>query len=156
MGRTLQFRMLCHREAYEKLTIRQKQYIASYMITRSPSKVAMELKLNASPHSISKTIRQCTKRMGLSSVRELVGKEQSTTAADLKKLIEAQEFRCALSGELLTPDTASLDHIVPVSNGGGNEVDNLQWLNAEVNTMKGSLSQERFIALCRKIASWNG
>ena len=81
--------------------------------------------------------------------------DKKASAEALVKLIEAQEYRCQLSGVLLKPSTASLDHKVPVSSGGSDELENLQWVSTEVNRAKGSMSQESFIAMCKRVASWN-
>jgi len=70
---------------------------------------------------------------------------------DLMRLVESQQYRCGLSGIELTPETAALDHIVPLASGGSHAIDNLQWLNCEVNRMKGSLSSEVFIDICRRV-----
>ena len=75
--------------------------------------------------------------------------------ASLVKLIEQQEYRCKYSGIELTPDAASLDHIVPVSKGGEHVVSNVAWVHHEINRMKGQLSVEEFIALCSKVVQYN-
>lgn len=54
----------------------------------------------------------------------------------------------------VTPDTARIDHKIPVSSGGGDEIENLQWVHQEINRMKGSLDNDEFIDLCRKVAQW--
>lgn len=69
-------------------------------------------------------------------------------------LIEKQDFRCALSGVTLKPEEASLDHVTPLSSGGTNEIFNLQWLHKDVNQAKGKMSNEEFIAMCRRVAAW--
>ena len=117
--------------------------------------VKSELKLSGSKKTISKTLQAIAKKMGC-TCRELNGTLNSgVSAVQLKELIEQQDYRCAASGELLEPSSASLDHIVPVADGGTNELSNLQWLHAEVNRMKGTLPMGRFIELCGKIARWN-
>ena len=158
MGRKVRFRSNIHREAYSRLTPRQRQYIASYMASESRQQIAKELGLNGSLETIGKTLASIAKKMGLNllDLRDPIKpNHHSTTAASLKQLIEKQEFRCALSGEAITPEVSELDHKKAVSNGGDHNIENLQWLHCEVNRMKGSLSQERFVELCRKGASWN-
>lgn len=76
------------------------------------------------------------------------------TGAKLMALLEKQEYRCALSGRKLTPKTAVIDHITPASKGGGNEIENLQWLHKDVNRAKGTLSQEEFIRVCRMVVAY--
>ena len=72
------------------------------------------------------------------------------------KLIEKQKYRCALSGVELTPETAVLDHVVPITEGGGDDIDNLQWVHEEVNRMKGTMDNDQFIKTVKRIARWNG
>ena len=78
--------------------------------------------------------------------------KKKATAAELKQLLERQQYCCALSGLPLTPDDSALDHIVSVSDGGTHEINNLQWLNVDVNRMKGSMTQSRFLSIVRMIA----
>lgn len=66
-------------------------------------------------------------------------------------LLEWQEYRCALTGRKLTPVTASLDHILPVSRNGPHTIDNAQIVLKEVNRAKGTLTNEEFIAICRAV-----
>jgi 5-methylcytosine-specific restriction endonuclease McrA len=80
-------------------------------------------------------------------------KEGYITAKKLELLAEDQQYRCALSGMHLEPEDASLDHIVPLSSGGRNEIGNVQIVHREINAMKGTLDARRFIELCRMVAS---
>jgi len=66
-------------------------------------------------------------------------------------LVERQRFRCALTSSPLTPETASLDHIVPVCRGGEHRIENTQVLDRAVNRAKGTLTNEQFIALCSQV-----
>lgn len=73
----------------------------------------------------------------------------SATNTELLELANNQGFKCALSGQCIKDaDNASLDHITPVSMGGTNTIENLQWVTNEINTMKGTMDQARFIELC--------
>lgn len=83
---------------------------------------------------------------------DLVGMPVSTT--NVLALLERQRFRCALTGRLLTPQTAALDHIVPIRCGGGHVIENTQVLHKDVNRAKGSLTNEEFVALCREVMQW--
>lgn len=71
-------------------------------------------------------------------------------------LLEFQQNKCALTGRRISigmgtkiPRTASLDRIDSTK---GYEEGNLQWVAVKLNQMKGSLSQGRFIELCKKVA----
>ncbi len=72
----------------------------------------------------------------------------------LLRLIESQEFKCALTGRPLEPSTASIDHAYPVSNGGTNTIANLQVLHTDVNHAKGTMDPETFVAMCRDVVLW--
>ncbi len=80
-------------------------------------------------------------------------KKQKITAISLYKLIESQGFKCALTGWDLEPATASLDHIQPLSKGGSHLIDNAQVVHSLVNTAKGTLSTEEFVAICLAVAT---
>jgi hypothetical protein len=72
------------------------------------------------------------------------------------ELLEAQNFRCAMTGRALTPRTAALDLIVPIRCGGEHVIENTQILDKAVNRAKGSLTSAEFITLCREVVTWTG
>lgn len=78
----------------------------------------------------------------------------TVTAKMIMELIERQQFCCALSGRQLTPETASLDHIVPLSRGGTHDLNNLWIVDHKVNAAKGTLTVEEFVSLCRDVAAY--
>lgn len=75
------------------------------------------------------------------------------TAKQVLHLVEAQHYRCAISGRKLTPQTASLDHIVPLCHGGEHAVDNVWVVDHQVNTAKGTLRTDEFVDLCRDVVA---
>jgi len=79
---------------------------------------------------------------------------QVATSRQLRKLIDKQGYRCALTGRELTPETAFVDHVTPVSGGGSNAIENLQVVHADVNEAKGTMTQDGFIAMCREVVAW--
>jgi len=81
-----------------------------------------------------------------------MAKPKAITAKMILEVIERQGRRCALSGRELTPETASLDHIMPLSRGGAHDLGNLWVVDHKVNTAKGTLTVEEFIALCCEVA----
>jgi hypothetical protein len=60
---------------------------------------------------------------------------------------------CIYTGRRLDR-TAQLDHKVPVCKGGDNSPDNLQWITAEANRVKRSMTHSEFIAICTDIAAY--
>ncbi len=72
---------------------------------------------------------------------------------ELRDLFAAQGGRCAYTGERLRLGIdATIDHREPKARGGSGSVANLQWVLAEINEFKGSLSHARFLDLCRRVA----
>lgn len=79
--------------------------------------------------------------------------EIKITKKSVAALYDRQRGLCALTGEKLTPENASLDHIIPISRGGTHTIENAQMLLYEVNRMKGTLTNDEFIELCAKVAA---
>lgn len=76
------------------------------------------------------------------------------TAAGILDVIRLQEFRCALTGRPLEPVNASIDHIIPMSQGGLHVLENVQVLHADVNAAKRTMKLEDFIQMCREVVSY--
>lgn len=70
------------------------------------------------------------------------------------RLLEYQQYRCALTNRELTPEKASLDHIIPVTLGGEHTIENVQVLHKDVNRAKGSFTNEKFIGICQDVVRW--
>jgi 5-methylcytosine-specific restriction endonuclease McrA len=76
----------------------------------------------------------------------------ATRWRELLDLFYKQNGICALSGLPLTlGDNADLDHIIPTARGGGNDLDNLQWVLDSVNHMKNNLLENEFLELISSI-----
>lgn len=70
----------------------------------------------------------------------------------LRAILEAQKYKCGLSGVALTPENLEFDHIVPVSSGGGDEPSNIMAVTKAVNRCKRCLDLVEFVELCHQIA----
>jgi hypothetical protein len=148
-----------HQASFEQLTDRQKQYLAIYMRTGSPVAVAKEMGLTGSVRGVGKRLAHIAKTMGLDSIKEVKPKrttDQSVTSSELMAMLKRQKHRCALSGAKLKPETAQLDHIEPLAEGGTNNIENLQWLDGQVNKAKGTMSQADFVQMCVMVAEHSG
>lgn len=74
----------------------------------------------------------------------------------LKKLAMEQDWKCKYTGQLLIPNfNMSIDHKIPKSRGGKDEIENLQWITTRVNVMKNDLLEQDFIDLCFAITTTN-
>jgi hypothetical protein len=79
---------------------------------------------------------------------------ESIGIKDLRAMLESQCYRCALTGEVLTPDNCALDHIIPLCRGGTHTKDNVQLVTAVANKAKGGLCDDEFIQLCRIVVAY--
>lgn len=69
----------------------------------------------------------------------------SSLGETLKELYLKQDGKCAYTGrKLLLGFNSQIDHIIPRSKGGKNEILNLQWTSTEINFFKRALPEERF------------
>lgn len=88
--------------------------------------------------------------------RKVIKSVGAPSPNELLKLAEDQGFLCALTGaSIKDPLVASLDHKEPFSLTQDNGINNLQWVLKEINKMKGTLSNDRFIQLCCMVADYS-
>lgn len=79
------------------------------------------------------------------------GYKAPITAGWLMQQWDAQDGRCAITGRPLDWDTIELDHIVPRSRGGSNDLSNLRLASRVGNTTKSDLLDDELVALCSDI-----
>lgn len=73
---------------------------------------------------------------------------------ELKLLLEEQNFKCALTGDCISfNDNIELDHILPTTRGGKNNLSNVRWTTKEANRLKQNLVDIELKELCKKILS---
>lgn len=146
------------------LTETQAKYVEKFIELKSRRSVATLY--GVTTKTVTKQIAEaCAKCSNTAERVQSVNQERKSarkkagnlpTSAQLLQLVEDQEYCCALTGDSIEEaKDASLDHINPKSNGGGDEIENLQWVLREINDMKGTLTQERFIELCCKVADYH-
>jgi len=70
---------------------------------------------------------------------------------DLWCLAKKQKLICALTGDRLTAENVSLDHIIPQSKGGTNDITNLQLVTKRANIIKNDMSMNEVYLCCKKI-----
>lgn len=59
-----------------------------------------------------------------------------------KNIFIRDKYKCQYSGEVLSPSTADIDHIIPRSKGGTNEWGNLVVSSKKINRKKGNRTPE--------------
>lgn len=83
-------------------------------------------------------------------VRRAVGPQAQVS--DLVAKLEAQSYRCVLTGVALTPGiNASLDHAIPRSRGGSNALSNLRWTSLVANKMKSDFLDSELLEICQQV-----
>lgn len=103
----------------------------------------------------------------LSKVRDFQRRDGSKFLSTQKIYFSFDDFmskignepKCYLSGEpinLHKTESYSIDHIIPVSKGGENTIDNAGLILTSINKMKSDLSIEEFLKKCIKILEHNG
>jgi 5-methylcytosine-specific restriction endonuclease McrA len=86
-------------------------------------------------------------------IRVYLGKDKSLWPK-LKAILELQQYRCVYSGKPIKIGVnAQIDHIVPKTKNGANELSNYQWVDKMVNKMKSNMAEEDFLLLCNQIAA---
>jgi len=78
-------------------------------------------------------------------------KRNKITAFELWCLAKKQKLICALTGEKLTYTNLSVDHKIPISKGGTNNLSNLQLVTFHANTAKNSMTNEEFYLFCQRV-----
>lgn len=82
--------------------------------------------------------------------------KDSNLGINLINLYEKQNRRCVYTGVQLIPNNnMSLDHIKPRYKYPElkHDINNVQWVHCDINTMKNKFCHEKFVKLCKHIAS---
>ena len=73
---------------------------------------------------------------------------------ELNQLIEKQNYKCALTGDIISfNDNIELDHILPRYRKGKDELSNVQWVTSRANWFKRACTQEELLEICTKIVN---
>ena len=80
------------------------------------------------------------------------------TYQEVIKHLGGTQLKCYLTGTSINilEDDYQLDHILPISKGGTNELSNMGITCPEVNQMKRGLTNEELFSWCKKILEYNG
>ena len=70
---------------------------------------------------------------------------------DLWKIAKKQRLICSITGDKLTRENISVDHIIPISKGGLNVVSNLRLTTIQANWIKDAYTDEELIDFCKKV-----
>lgn len=97
-------------------------------------------------------LRNYTRRRFFWSASMHLRQNNRATYKELARLYKDQKGYCALSGRRLQKGLIHLDHILPLSKGGTDEIGNLRWVCKDANLAKRALTDFEFIKLCCDVA----
>lgn len=146
------------------LTEAQEKYLDKFLELGSTRDVASFFGVR--PKTVSEHLNEAKNRCQIAAEKienkrsKKKGNVVSSTGVpspnELFNLAKDQGFRCSLTGASIEDASiASLDHKEPFSQTQDNGIDNLQWVLKEINKMKGTLSNDRFVQLCCMVADYS-
>lgn len=147
-----------------KLTEAQEKYLDKFLELGSIVGVASFFGVR--PKTVSEHLQVAKGRCQIAAEKienkrsKKMGKVTRSTGVpspnELFDLAKGQKFLCALTGASIEDaSVASLDHKEPFSQTQDNGINNLQWVLKEINKMKGTLSNDRFVQLCCMVADYS-
>ena len=98
-----------------------------------------------------RTRRQVFRRLAKNSNKHY--KLNFITAFDLWKIAKKQKLLCSFTGQRLTIDNMSVDHIIPKSKGGLNIPSNIRLTLKSVNVARSNMTDDEFLSLCKLIVT---
>lgn len=127
-------------------SFRQDRY--NYRSRRQVSNATIQKKLKAKLEGFHNPTRRKTK---------MYNKPTFTIEDVFTKL--GQSPKCYLTGQeidITNPSTYAFDHVIPVSRGGTNTLDNLGICIRQVNMSKTDMTPDEYINLCKLVLEHNG
>ena len=81
-------------------------------------------------------------------------KDRITYAEELYKRLLERPY-CRYSSTKLIPTVdCHLDHKIPTSKGGTNDLDNIEFISKRANQAKSDMTPDEFIAFCQIVSNW--
>ena len=136
----------CQTEMYVKASYRKNQWFLAcprYPVCRHAEDITQEMIENARQQGSSNT--PVTEAQRLERNRKAKRRYHATAKSGIRHiLLDRQEGMCPYCGDSLTLATMHVDHLVPISSGGSDDLDNLQAVCARDNASKGALSDAEY------------
>lgn len=80
--------------------------------------------------------------------------DNSIQPIDLFRIAKRQRLLCPFTGQKLTQDNMSVDHVVPKSKGGLNIPSNIRLVIKPVNIARQNMTDLEFYTLCQNVATY--
>ena len=133
--------------------IKHAEYLKKCKVNYQKHAEANRKKSNERYHKRGKSKRRIHCFQTLTKTHNRLHNNNLLRPIDLWKIAKKQKCICALTGDKLTKENISLDHIIPRIKGGMNEPKNLRLVIYHANIAKHSLSDVELIELCKKIVN---
>ena len=159
--RSLRFyneRIRVNEERYNKLKEYNKQNHKQYILKIKSDPVQFELYKTKQKEEIKKNgklrkQRHVFKRLAKSANRQY--KNGTVTPFDLWKIAKKQKCKCVFTGQKLTSDNMSADHIISKSKGGLNVPSNIRLVLKPINIARQNMTDEEFVDLCKSVVNYS-
>jgi 5-methylcytosine-specific restriction endonuclease McrA len=146
----------CGQNSSEKKRVEARNTTASHKLSKKIS--AFKSRCSKQSYKTFRTkVKTFKKRKHRSRTHAFVNNVSKNFSA--KDVIEkfGDNPKCYLTGKKINinkPETYHLDHIIPTSKGGTNDLDNLGICTKQANYAKNDLSIEELYILCEAILKW--
>jgi hypothetical protein len=135
----------CHREIHRIKAKERREKRKHFSVTKCS-------RCNRERLTTSKFCLRCWVRSALYGKVKLTTQERNVLYPLLIEKLEASEYSCFYTGIKLVPGlNASLDHRLPLSKGGTNDLNNLEWVHIGINHLKNDRTEKEFISACASI-----
>lgn len=136
----------CQTKMHVKASYRRQQWFLAcprYPECRHGEDITQEMIDNARQQGSSNTL--VTEAQRLERNKKSKRRYHATANNDIRQtLLDRQQGMCSYCGDTLTLESMHVDHLVPISSGGSDNLDNLQAVCALDNTSKGALSDAEY------------
>ena len=104
------------------------------------------IKRRAAQHKYCNKCKPIVERFRVSHYEALKKNAGGTyTIEDFHNLCDSLNWQCAYCGKQITEDTATRDHVMPVSRGGNNSIDNILPACFSCNASKNNKTKEEYL-----------
>ncbi len=137
-----------------------KSAIAYYLNDTTKDKVLLRTKKIRNKEAIEKVNKYNLPRLLVARISnfKIAGKKKNENLFTMNQFYEkfGRYTKCHLTGDnidLFDSDSHHFDHILPITRGGNNSLENLGITTPQANSAKSNLTVDEFYQLCKKVVN---